>query len=95
VVSHLGFWSINLSKIVFVENPSCFAYGTLDEHAESGEEKFTVRWDQSDDSVWYEILAFSKPRHSLARIAYPISRLLQKRFARDSMAQIERRIQSA
>jgi len=91
VVSHFGFWSVNVSRIVFVENPGSFAYGTLDEHAESGEEKFTVRWDQSDNSVWYDVLAFSKPNHALARIGYPLSRMLQKRFARDSMAALAER----
>jgi uncharacterized protein (UPF0548 family) len=64
VVSHFGFWSVNVSRIVFVENPCSFAYGTLDEHAESGEEKFTVSWDEADASVWYDVLAFSKPNHT-------------------------------
>jgi uncharacterized protein (UPF0548 family) len=91
VVSHFGFWSVNVSRIVFVENPCSFAYGTLAEHAESGEEKFTVFWDQRDDSVWYDVLAFSKPNHILARVGYPLSRMLQKRFARDSMAAMARR----
>jgi uncharacterized protein (UPF0548 family) len=94
VVSHFGFWSVNLSRIVFVD-PSSFAYGTLDVHAESGEEKFTVRWDESDDSVWYEILTLSKPNHPLARIGYPISRILQKRFARDSMVRMQRHCRCA
>ena len=86
VVSHFGFWSVNISRIVFVEDSHCFAYGTLHEHAERGEEKFTLALDPSDDSVWYDVLAFSKPRHPLAKIGYPLSRALQKRFARDSMA---------
>lgn len=86
VVSHFGFWSVNVSRIVFLEEGCGFAYGTLAEHAESGEEKFTVSLDQTDGSVWYDILAFSKPNHALARIGYPLSRMLQKRFARDSMA---------
>jgi uncharacterized protein (UPF0548 family) len=63
-----------------------FAYGTLAEHAESGEERFTVEWDRDEDTVWYDILAFSRPRNSLARLGYPLSRLLQKRFAKDSKA---------
>jgi uncharacterized protein (UPF0548 family) len=90
VVSHFGFWSVNLSRIVFVEDPSSFAYGTLAEHAESGEEKFSVIWNASDDSVWYDIVAFSKPNHALAKIGYPLARLLQKRFARDSVAAMKR-----
>ena len=95
VVSHFGFWSVNLSRILFVEDDLGFAYGTLAEHAESGEEKFSVTCNASDDSVWYEILAFSKPNHALAKAGYPLARMLQKRFARDSMAAMQRFIESA
>jgi hypothetical protein len=63
-----------------------FAYGTLAEHAESGEERFTVEWHGEDDTVWYDVLAFSRPRQVLARLGYPLSRLLQKRFAEGSKA---------
>jgi uncharacterized protein (UPF0548 family) len=58
----------------------------LAEHAESGEERFTVEWNREDDSVWYDILAFYRPRQMLARLGYPLSRLLQKRFAEGSKA---------
>ena len=65
-----------------------FAYGTLPGHVERGEERFSVEWHRrdrgGDDSVWYDILAFSKPQHPLARLGYPFVRLMQKRFARDS-----------
>lgn len=60
-----------------------FACGTLSEHAEAGEERFLVEWLE-DGSVWYDLLAFSRPRHALARIAYPFGRMLQARFRRDS-----------
>ncbi len=62
-----------------------FAYGTLPEHGESGEERFTVEW-LADDSVWYDLLAFSRPNQMLAKVGYVFTRRLQKRFARDSMA---------
>ena len=62
-----------------------FAYGTLPDHAESGEERFGVE-QHEDGSVWYEVLALSRPHQWLARAGYPVSRGLQKRFARDSMA---------
>jgi uncharacterized protein (UPF0548 family) len=52
--------------------------------AESGEERFTVEWNREDDSVGYDILAFSHPLQTLARLGYPLSRLLQKRFAEGS-----------
>lgn len=91
-VHHFGFYSLNACRIVYVvdeEDPVKrfgFAYGTLAEHAESGEERFAVEWDRGEDTVWYDILAFSRPRNLLARLGYPLSRLLQKRFAEDSKA---------
>jgi uncharacterized protein (UPF0548 family) len=89
---HLGFYSLNACRIVYVvdeKSPAMrfgFAYGTLLEHAESGEERFTVEWNREDDTVWYDILAFSHPRLMLAKLGYPLSRLLQKRFAEGSKA---------
>jgi uncharacterized protein (UPF0548 family) len=91
-VRHFGFYSLNACRIVYVvdqESPVTrfgFAYGTLAEHAESGEERFTVEWNRADDTVWYDILAFSRPRQMLAKLGYPLSRLLQRRFAEGSKA---------
>jgi uncharacterized protein (UPF0548 family) len=91
-VHHFGFYSLNASRIVYVvdeESPIKrfgFAYGTLAKHAESGEERFTVEWNRDEDEVWYDILAFSRPRQMVARLGYPLSRLLQKRFAEGSKA---------
>jgi uncharacterized protein (UPF0548 family) len=87
VAHHFGFWSMSACRIVYVlEEPRRFgfAYGTLPAHVERGEERFMVEWC-TDDSVWYDILAFSRPNHWLVRLGYPITRLLQKRFARDSL----------
>lgn len=92
LVQHFGFYSLNAARIVYVvdeEGPVYrygFAYGTLAEHAESGEERFTVEWDRSEDNVWYIILAFSMPQKTLARLGYPMSRMLQRRFAEASKA---------
>ncbi|MGA7930908.1 MAG: DUF1990 domain-containing protein [Candidatus Sulfotelmatobacter sp.] len=86
-VCHFGFYSLNACRIIYVvdeESPVRrfgFAYGTLGEHAESGEERFTVEWSRDDDRVWYDILAFSRPRQMFARLAYPLSRSLQRKFA--------------
>jgi len=101
VVSHFHFHSVNLSRIVYVEESDDaapffrFAYGTTREHAEMGEERFTISWNRSNDSVTYEILAFSRPRAALARIGYPLSRGLQKRFARASLAAMARAVSAA
>jgi len=83
---------LNASRIIYIVNEEGriarygFAYGTLAEHAESGEERFTVEWNRSDDQVWYSILAFSRPKTTLARLGYPLARRLQKRFGEDSKA---------
>jgi len=92
LVHLLGCWSLNAARIVYVIDQSPplarfgFAYGTLTDHAERGEERFMVEWRGVDDTVWYDLLAFSRPNHPLAQAAYPLSRWLQKRFARDSLA---------
>jgi len=86
----LGLWSLNACRIVYIIEEEAeiewfgFAYGTLPEHAEQGEERFSVVWDQADDTVWYDILAFSRPRQLPAKLGYPYTRALQRRFARDS-----------
>ena len=91
-----GLWWLNASRIIYVIDESApvqrfgFAYGTLPGHAECGEERFLIEWDQAEGSVWYDILAFSRPRHPLARLGYPLSRLVQKRFARESAEAIRR-----
>jgi uncharacterized protein (UPF0548 family) len=93
-----GLWSLNACRIVYVveeERPVKrygFAYGTLPQHAESGEERFTVECHEADDAVWYDILAFSRPQQLLARLGYPFARRLQKRFARDSAAAMRRAV---
>jgi uncharacterized protein (UPF0548 family) len=88
----IGLWWLNACRIVYVVEESGpiskfgFAYGTLPGHAERGEERFLIEWNQSDNSVWYDILAFSKPNHFLIRLGYPLVRRLQKSFGRDSAA---------
>jgi uncharacterized protein (UPF0548 family) len=96
----LGFWWLNACRIVYVvdeSEPTCrfgFAYGTLPGHAESGEERFVVEWNRTDDSVWYDILAFSRTNHLLPRLGYPLTRRTQKRFARDSVAAMQKAVGS-
>jgi uncharacterized protein (UPF0548 family) len=98
VVSHLGFWSMNACRIVYVveEHGSPekygFAYGTLPEHGEIGEERFTVEFRPEDQTVWYDLYAFSRPT-ALARLTYPFTRRLQKRFAQDSKSAMLKAVQ--
>jgi len=85
-----GTWSLNASRVVYTIEESRrfgFAYGTLPDHVECGEERFLIEW-RSDDSVWYDILAFSHPKHPLVRLNKPLARRLQKQFADDSLNKI-------
>ncbi len=91
VLGHvLGVWWLNACRIVYVVDESGpvtrfgFAYGTLPGHVETGEERFLLEWDRRDGSVWYDIVAFSRPHHWLCRLGYPMVRQFQKRFARGS-----------
>jgi uncharacterized protein (UPF0548 family) len=85
-------WSLNACRIVYVLDESGpirrfgFAYGTLPDHVESGEERFVVEWDEASGEVWYDILAFSRPQHPLIRMGNRYMRRLQKRFGRESAA---------
>ena len=94
----IGLWWLNACRIVAVVDEDGpvkrfgFAYGTLPDHAGSGEERFLVEWDRADDSVWYDILAFSQPRHFLARLGYPWVRRTQKKFGRESAAVMRRAV---
>jgi uncharacterized protein (UPF0548 family) len=96
----MGLWWLNACRIVYVverQRPTPafgFAYGTLPAHAESGEERFLIEHDP-DGSVWYDILAFSRPRHLLARLGYPVARRLQARFRTDSAAAMQRAVETA
>jgi uncharacterized protein (UPF0548 family) len=86
-----GLWSLSACRIVYVIDEEQevkkfgFAYGTLPDHVESGEERFMIEWEP-DDSVWYDIFAFSRPQHPLVRLGRPLARRLQKQFARESLA---------
>lgn len=88
----IGVWWLNACRIVSVIDESGsvnrfgFTYGTLPGHIAFGEERFLVEWHQSDNKVWYDILAYSRPNHILARLGYPVVRWTQKKFGRDSSA---------
>jgi uncharacterized protein (UPF0548 family) len=93
-----GLWWLNAARVVYVvDEPGPirrfgFAYGTLPDHAESGEERFLIEWDQDSGEVWYDILAFSRPHLLLTRLGYPFVRRVQKRFAQTSAAAMRRAV---
>jgi uncharacterized protein (UPF0548 family) len=100
LVRHLGFWSLNGCRVLYVTGDReagplfGFAYGTLTNHAEMGEELFEVKMNSETDEVTYRIRAFSKPRAALARLGYPITRSLQARFRCDSIAAMQRALKT-
>src|ERR1043166_2979539 len=87
LAAHFGFYSLSAARIVYTFDESGeierfgFAYGTLREHAEIGEERFSVEFHKGSGEVWYDLFAFSKPGSLLGWIGYPLGRHLQKRFA--------------
>jgi uncharacterized protein (UPF0548 family) len=92
LIRHLGFWSLNGCRVLYnVGSPDDvarfgFAYGTLKNHAESGEELFEVFIDPLTGEVVYRIRATSRPQATLARFGQPIVRALQARFRDHSVA---------
>jgi uncharacterized protein (UPF0548 family) len=89
IVNHIFCWSLNPCRIVYILEETGtverfgFAFGTLPGHSETGEERFTVE-RLSDDSVWFELLAFARAHHILARIGFPFVPLFQNKFAGDA-----------
>ncbi|HWK09196.1 MAG TPA: DUF1990 domain-containing protein, partial [Vicinamibacterales bacterium] len=97
-IRHLGFWSLNGARVVSLADDKArfaFAYGTLTNHAEHGEELFEVSLDAQSGDVTYRIRAVSWPQAMLARVGYPIVRSLQARFRRDSAAAMRRAVRQA
>ena len=102
----VGLWLLFAARVVYVFRETIeragypverfgFAYGTLPDHPECGEERFLVEWNRSDDSVEYDLLAISQPRHWLARLGYPYTRYEQARFRRLSGIAMQRAVSPA
>jgi uncharacterized protein (UPF0548 family) len=98
LIRHLGFWSLNGARVLYQvggadgQGAFGFAYGTLTNHAESGEELFEVSIDRPNGDVMYRIRAVSRPQSALTWIGQPIVRLLQGRFRRDSAGAMRRAV---
>jgi uncharacterized protein (UPF0548 family) len=90
VLARIGcLWTLNVCRILeVIDGPGRrlgFVYGTLDEHAAEGEERFLVELD-SAGRVWFDLVAVSRPHRWYVRAARPVARLLQRRFRRDAAA---------
>ena len=100
VACALGIGWTNVARIVYVmdepgdENGGLakfgLAYGRLPAHVVRGEERFLIEWNRATDEVRFNILAFSRPRHLLARLGYPQVRPMQRRFGRDAARAMQR-----
>jgi len=91
VVRIVGLWWVNPCRVLRrcdSEASHGFVYGTLPDHAECGEEMFAVE-KHPDETVWYVIRAFSRPRHPLAWLGFPLARWWQLRFVRDSQQRMK------
>jgi uncharacterized protein (UPF0548 family) len=81
LIQAVGLWSINGCRVVYSVNSDDgyrfgFAYGTLTNHGESGEEIFEVSLRPETAQVRYVIRAVARPHAPLARMAYPVTRSL-------------------
>ena len=105
VAKSLGLWTMNplrinkcdmgnslIRKLVFMERKKVsFTHRTLEGHQISGEETFIVEW-KKDGSVWYKVETVSRPGTMLAAATYPILRLYQNKFKRDSLRQMKAQV---
>ena len=92
VVAHgFGVWAAFTCRVIRVWEDRGpveslgFTYGTLPGHLLAGEERFEVGWDRRDGSVWFDILADSRPAGLPGHAAYPLIRRVQRRFAPASL----------
>ena len=80
VIVRLGPVRVPCRVVYVVDEPDRrgFAYGTLPGHAESGEERFVVRYDPATDEVIAEVVAFSRHARWWSRFASPITSVVQR-----------------
>jgi uncharacterized protein (UPF0548 family) len=80
VLVHLGPVTAPCRVVYVVDEPHLrgFAYGTLPGHAESGEERFMVRYDPITDEVRAEVTAFSRHATWWSRLGSPVTSVIQR-----------------
>jgi uncharacterized protein (UPF0548 family) len=101
VAKSFGVWTLSACRIVYViehEDTSVkrfgFAYGTLETHVESGEERFVVEWNLGSDQVVYELFLFSCPNSWFTKLGYPVARYFQSCFTEGSTEALKQWINS-
>jgi len=80
VVVHLGPLRAPCRVVYVVDEADRrgFAYGTLPRHAESGEERFVVRYDPATEEVYAEVAAFSRHATWWSRLGSPATSIAQR-----------------
>ena len=80
VIVHLGPVRAPCRVVYVVDEPDRrgFAYGTLPGHAESGEERFVVRYIAATDEVCAEVVAFSRHATWWSRLGSPVTSMAQR-----------------
>lgn len=80
-----GLWAALPCRVVYVDETRhgfAFAYGTLPGHPERGEVAFRIDHSAGSDDVFFRIVSFSRTVDPLARLASPVTRLIQQRVTR-------------
>ncbi|BCB77654.1 DUF1990 family protein [Phytohabitans flavus] len=75
------------------ERQGGFGYGSVGRHPLRGEEAFVVTRDE-DDTVWLEIVAFSRPVLWWLRLAGPLLPVFQRFYAQRCGAALRRLVRS-
>jgi uncharacterized protein (UPF0548 family) len=80
VVIRFGPLAMPCRVVYVIDEPDTrgFAYGTLQGHAESGEERFAVRYDPASNVVYADVVAFSRPGTWWSKAAAPVASLAQR-----------------
>ncbi|MEU0300923.1 DUF1990 domain-containing protein [Streptomyces sp. NPDC006175] len=79
---------------VYEKDRTGFGYGTLTGHPECGEESFVVEL-ADDGTVWFTVMAFSRPASWYTRLAGPLVPVAQRWYARRLAAALRRATVSA
>ena len=88
----LGLWLLFACRVTEIHDADGrygFTYATLPGHPEQGVESFVLHHLDNDDVV-LRIHAISRPATRLSKLAGPIGRVLQRRYASAYIAAVER-----
>ncbi|MGI9126304.1 MAG: DUF1990 domain-containing protein [Mycobacterium sp.] len=80
VLGRLGPFLAPCRVVYVIDEPDRrgFAYGSLPGHAVRGEEMFAVRYDPSDQAVYSEVAAFSRPTTWWSTLGAPVLGVAQR-----------------